>query len=313
MENAIEVRNIHKNFGDLKALNGVSLSVPKGTVLGLLGPNGAGKTTLVRIMTTLLQPDNGEVVVGGFNVVTQSDETRRVIGLAGQYAAVDENLTGLENLELVGSLYHIPRQEVFKKAWNLLERFDLADAANRVLKTYSGGMRRRLDLAASLINDPEILFLDEPTTGLDPQSRAELWEIIKELVAKGTTLLLTTQYMEEADYLADNIEVIDHGQVIASGTPDELKAQMGGDVLEVHVSNKNDVESAREALARLGDGESDVDRLTGKITVPIKNGAKVMPEAVRILDSLNIPLNDINLRRPTLDEVFLKLTGHKAE
>jgi ABC-2 type transport system ATP-binding protein len=308
-EAIISVQNLKKSFGKFEALKGVSLEVKKGTVLGLLGPNGAGKTTIVRILSTLLKPDGGTALVSGIDVAEKPGLVRNHIGLAGQYAAVDENLTGRENLELVGKLYHLPNEVVDERATKLLERFSLTDAGDRVSKTYSGGMRRRLDLAASLMGEPEILFLDEPTTGLDPRSRAELWEIIEELVKEGTTLLLTTQYLEEADYLADNIIMIDHGSVIAQGTSTELKAQIGGAVLELHLADKQQVATAVEHLKDLGSSLPQVDEVSKHITIPTNTGAQTLIEAVRRLDTAKITIADIELRKPSLDEVFLKLTG----
>lgn len=305
----IVVENVYKSFKDVKALNGITLTVEPGTIFGLLGPNGAGKTTLVRILTTLLKPESGRAYVAGFDAAKEPERVRERIGLAGQYAAVDENLTGFENLEMVGRLYHLPKKEAHRRATELLERFSLAEAGGRLLKTYSGGMRRRLDLAASLVGNPQILFLDEPTTGLDPQSRLSLWETIKSLVAEGTTLLLTTQYLEEADYLADTIAIIDRGRVIARGTAQELKTQVGGDVVELHVLNKDHIAEAVGAIAHLGSSETRVDSMTGQITLPVQGGTKSLVECIRALDTAQIEIADINLRRPTLDEVFLKLTG----
>ena len=311
---AIAVENLHKRFGAVTALDGVDLKVQPGTVLGLLGPNGAGKTTAVRILTTLLHPDEGRATVAGYDVVRQAEELRRVIGLAGQAAAVDENLTGLENLEMVGRLYHLPREEARGRAKAVLERFGLADAANRTARTYSGGMRRRLDLGASLVGRPRILFLDEPTTGLDPRSRIELWDVIRELVHDGTTLLLTTQYLEEADRLADDIAVIDGGRLIAQGTSDELKTRVGGEVLALRVSDRTKVARAAGAVLGLGPGGGKVDNNTGEITLPVGgDGTAILTEAVRRLDAEDISIADITLRRPTLDDVFLSLTGHAAE
>ncbi len=310
---AIEVKGVKKYFGDVRALDGVDLSVEQGHIVGLLGPNGAGKTTLIKILATLLKQDEGEVFVGGFDVRKQSLDVRKTIGLTGQYAAVDENLTGLENLDMVGRLYHMKEDEVIKRAWELLEQFDLVNAANKTLKTYSGGMRRRLDLAACLINRPKILFLDEPTTGLDPQSRMSLWNTIKELKAQGTTVLLTTQYLEEADYLAETILVIDHGHVIAGGTSSELKSQFGGDVLELHVSNVEDVLTARDIISTLGSSIPEVNYQTGQIMMPIVGGNKALVNAIRQLDAAGIEIADVVLRKPTLDEVFLKLTGSHTE
>lgn len=313
MNSAIAVKNVFKSFGDVRALNGVSLNVRTGSVFGLLGPNGAGKTTLVRIMTTLLEPDDGEVYIAGVDVVKEPARVRTYIGLAGQYAAVDENLTGFENLEMVGRLYHIGRKDASKRAKFLLELFDLADAGKRLLKTYSGGMRRRLDLAASLIGEPKVLFLDEPTAGLDPKSRLELWGVIKRLAAGGTTVLLTTQYLEEADHLADTVAVINHGRLIAEGSPDELKSRVGGDVLELHLVDKRRIEDAARYLVSIGKEKPHVDRELGHIVLPVAGGAKAVMEAIRILDRVKIDIEDIFLRRPTLDEVFLALTGKPAE
>ncbi|HEY2302572.1 MAG TPA: ATP-binding cassette domain-containing protein [Acidimicrobiales bacterium] len=313
---AVLVDGIKKRFGSVTALDGVSFEVRRGTVLGLLGPNGAGKTTAVRILTTLLQPDEGRAEVEGFNVVTQTDDIRKRIGLAGQNAAVDENLTGRENIELVGRLYHLPKVEAKRRAQHLLERFDLADAADRTVRTYSGGMRRRLDLGASLVGEPTVLFLDEPTTGLDPRSRIDLWEIIRQLVSEGTTVLLTTQYLEEADELANRVVVIDHGRVIAAGTPDELKSRVGGDVLEVTVAEPATVRHAAELVVQASGGEANdvaIEAETGKVTVRVKRGARVLADTVRMFDAAGVPIGDLALRKPTLDDVFLTLTGRPAE
>jgi ABC-2 type transport system ATP-binding protein len=310
---AILVEGLKKRFGTNDALRGLDLVVEQGTVLGLLGPNGAGKTTAVRILATLLMPDAGRAEVAGFDVVTQAAALRSHIGLTGQYAAVDEYLTGRENLEMVGRLYHLPKRQARQRAEELLARFDLADAAHRIAKTYSGGMRRRLDLAASLIMAPPVLFLDEPTTGLDPRSRMAMWEVIGELVAGGTTLLLTTQYMEEADQLAHRIAVIDHGRVIAEGTSDELKARIGGERLAVTVARGSNLDTARRALAPYGDGELYVDAERRTILVPVTNGARLLADVVRDLDAAAVHLEDFGLRRPTMDDVFLTLTGHAAE
>ena len=307
-KSAIRVEGLRKRFGATEALRGLDLIVEEGTILGLLGPNGAGKTTAVRILATLLVPDAGHAEVAGFDVVTQADALRSHIGLTGQYAAVDELLTGWENLEMVGRLYHLPKREARRRADELLERFDLADAAARVVKTYSGGMRRRLDLAASLVIAPPVLFLDEPTTGLDPRSRLAMWEIIGELVAGGTTLLLTTQYLEEADQLANRIAVIDHGLVIAEGTSDELKAQVGGERLAITVARGGDLEAAARALASYGEAHVDPEQRT--ILVPVTNGARLLANVVRDLDAIGVRLDDLGIRRPTLDDVFLTLTGH---
>jgi ABC-2 type transport system ATP-binding protein len=314
MSEIIRAEGLRKSFGEVKALDGVDLGVREGTVLGLLGPNGAGKTTVVRILTTLLAPDGGRAEVAGCDVVRDAAVLRSVIGLAGQYAAVDETLTGRENLELVGRLYHLDRPEARRRADVLLERFDLGHAAHRVVRTYSGGMRRRLDLAASLVNRPRVLFLDEPTTGLDPRSRRGLWDMIKELVADGTTLLLTTQYLEEADRLADDIAVIDLGRVIARGTADELKDKVGGEVLEIRVADRDQVQAAaREVGACCGTADAQIDANAGELTVPTAEGATVLAEVVRRLDTAGIRISDLTLRRPTLDDVFLALTGHGAE
>ncbi len=310
-ELAITVQGIEKSFGNVRALCGVDLTVASGTVLGLLGPNGAGKTTLVRILTTLLKPDGGHAEVGGLDVVRDATPLRERIGLAGQYAAVDENLTGLENLTMVGRLYGMPRSAAKARGSELLEQFDLVDAAKRVVKTYSGGMRRRLDLAAALVAKPPVLFLDEPTTGLDPRSRLSLWEVIEGLVGQGTTVLLTTQYLDEADRLADVIAVIDHGRVIAEGTSDELKDQVGGERLEVTLEAGADSDAAVSALASMSDETPVVERDIVKLSVKHRSGAIV--EAVRRLSDVGVGVDDLALRRPTLDDVFLALTGHVAE
>jgi ABC-2 type transport system ATP-binding protein len=311
--NVIEATGLVKTYGDVVALDGLDLVVPEGQVLGLLGPNGAGKTTTVRILTTLLKPDAGEATVAGFDVVRQPDRVRRVIGLTGQYAAVDEYLTGRENLRMFGDLYHLAPAYVRERSVELLERFDLADAADRSLRTYSGGMRRRLDLAASLIAKPSILFLDEPTTGLDPRSRLGLWEVITDLVAEGTTVLLTTQYLEEADQLAERIVVIDHGRVIAQGTSDSLKDEVGGDRLEIVVVDPAQLPAATEALAAVATGEVIADVEERRVSAPVTGGSATLVEAVRRLDASGVAIADIVLRRPTLDDVFLSLTGHVAE
>jgi ABC-2 type transport system ATP-binding protein len=280
----------------------------------VLGPNGAGKTTAVRILTTLLLPDGGRAVVEGYDVVRQAAAVRRTIGLSGQSAAIQEELTGRENLEIVGRLYHLRWPEARSRATELLEQFGLSDAANRAAKTYSGGMQRRLDLAASLVGRPKVLFLDEPTTGLDPRSRLGMWEIIRSLVAGGTTTLLTTQYLDEADELADQIVVIDHGLVIAAGTSEELKGRVGGDVLEFTVPDRNRVSDAAEAITRIGEGEPHVDKETGVISVGVGGqGSEALIEAVRSLDGAGVQTQGLALRRPSLDDVFLALTGHAAE
>jgi ABC-2 type transport system ATP-binding protein len=310
----IRTEQLVKRFGTVEALKGVDLEVEKGTVFGLLGPNGAGKTTAVRILATLLLPDGGRAEVDGLDVVRDAEELRFRIGLAGQSAAVDENLTGLENLELVGRLYGLPRNEAKRRSQEILERFGLAEAADRTAKTYSGGMRRRLDVAASLVGRPDVLFLDEPTTGLDPRSRLDVWDFIRELQNEGTTLLLTTQYLDEADQLADRIAVIDLGKVIAEGTSDELKDRIGGEVLELQVEKAADTSLAAEALAGVGAGEPYVDADAGIIRVPVGDaGPAVLLESTRRLDERKIALAGFALHRPTLDDVFLSLTGHAAE
>ncbi|MFE1903447.1 ATP-binding cassette domain-containing protein [Streptomyces gardneri] len=317
MPGAIYAEGLVKTFGDVRALDGVDLDVPEGTVLGLLGPNGAGKTTTVRVLTTLLQPDSGRAVVAGTDVLKHPEKVRRSIGLSGQFAAVDEYLTGRENLQMVGQLYQMKAKAAKARADELLERFRLADAADRTAKTYSGGMRRRLDLAAALVVSPPVMFMDEPTTGLDPRNRQALWEVIKELVAGGTTLLLTTQYLEEADHLAHDICVVDQGKVIARGTSDQLKAQTGGERVEVVVHEPEMIAGARAVLGRYGiadrgQDEVSVEDHTRKLTVPVSGGAKLLAEVIRDLDAVGVEIDDIGLRRPTLDDVFISLTGHAA-
>ena len=308
---AIETSGLRKAYGEVQALDGVDLTAPAGTVLALLGPNGAGKTTAVRILTTLLRPDSGSARVAGLDVVRDAAALRSQIGLAGQYAAVDENLTGAENLEMVGSLYHLPTGKPRRRAAELLEHFDLKEAADRLVRTYSGGMRRRLDLAAALVARPPVLFLDEPTTGLDPRSRLALWTTIEDRVAAGTTVLLTTQYLDEADRLADRISVIDRGQVIAEGTSDELKDQVGGERLEVTLEDGDQSQAAIAALEPLA-AESPV-LVNGAVRVQLRRRQGAIAEAVRLLDGAGVGIDDVAIHRPTLDDVFLILTGHSAE
>jgi ABC-2 type transport system ATP-binding protein len=308
---AVETNGLRKSYGNVRALCGVELHVESGSVFGLLGPNGAGKTTAVRILTTLLQPDDGSARVAGFDVIRDAAKVREQIGLAGQYAAVDENLTGFENLEMVGRLYHLGRGQSRARARELLASFDLSDAADRLVRTYSGGMRRRLDLAAALLARPPVLFLDEPTTGLDIRSRIELWNAIEALVSEGTTVLLTTQDLDEADRLADRIAVIDHGLVIAEGTPHELKSQVGGERLDIHLC---DEQRGDEAVAALTSIASDRPFLEdGSVRVPVAERQGTIADAVRRLDDAGIAIDDISVSSPTLDDVFLTLTGHAAE
>ena len=313
MTDVIRARGLVKRYGDVTALDGLDLTVPEGSVLGLLGPNGAGKTTAVRVLTTLLTADSGSASVAGIDVAADPQGVRERIGLSGQYAAVDEYLTGFENLDMIGRLYRLGRVRSRERARELLERFDLGDAGDRPVKGYSGGMRRRLDLAGSLVASPSVLFLDEPTTGLDPRSRTGMWDVIRELVAGGTTLLLTTQYLEEADRLADDIVVIDHGRVIAQGTADQLKAQVGGERIEVVVESASDVSVARDVLTAIATGEVVVEEHARRLTVPVRGGGKVLVEALGRLDAAGVEVLDVGLRRPTLDDVFLSLTGHATE
>ena len=306
---AMVAEGLSKRFGQVHALRGIDLELPAGAVLGLLGPNGAGKTTTVRILSTLLPPDGGRARVAGFDVVQQAGAVRRLIGLSGQYAAVDGYLTGRENLQMIGRLYGLPRRAARRRADELLERFDLAGAAERMARTYSAGMRRRLDIAASLVARPPVLFLDEPTTGLDPRGRASVWQLLGELTAQGTSLLLTTQYLEEADRLADTIVVIDNGRVIAAGSPDQLKAQVRGDRLELRSLPGSDPRELARALAGLGSAPPVVDPAAGRVTLPVANGPDILPELAARLAAADLRVADLTLRRPTLDDVFLSLTG----
>ncbi|MGH7723280.1 MAG: ATP-binding cassette domain-containing protein [Candidatus Dormibacteria bacterium] len=312
MPDVIRAIGLVKTYGEIHALDGLDLAVPEGTVTALLGPNGAGKTTAVRILATVLDADSGFAEVAGIDVRRDPNAVRARIGLSGQFAAVDEYLTGYENLEMVGQLYGLRRREARDRARGLLGTFDLADAADRPVKTYSGGMRRRLDLAGALVAQPPVLFLDEPTTGLDPRSRTDLWEVIVKLVKEGATLLLTTQYLEEADRLADDIVVIDHGRAIAQGTADQLKARVGGERVEIVVGPDSDLVAGKALLQELADGDVVLDEHTRRLTAPVTGGAAVLIDALRRLDALGIAVVDIALRRPTLEDVFLTLTGHSA-
>ncbi len=305
----IQADGLKKSYGDLEVLKGITFGVPKGTIYALLGPNGAGKTTTVRILTTLLPYDGGKATVNGFDVVDQADDVRRGMGLTGQSTSVDELLSGMFNLEMIGRLYGMSKADAKARAAELIERFDLVDAAHRMAKTYSGGMRRRLDLAASIITKPPVLFLDEPTTGLDPASRRSMWEIIKDLVADGTTVLLTTQYLEEADQLADRIGVIDHGVLIAEGTADELKAKVGGERLELTFAD----EDARNAAQKLFGKAAHINADTGAVTMEIKKGVSQIKEVLTDLEKAKITVDSFAMHRPTLDDVFLTLTGKATE
>ncbi len=311
MSIVISVKNVKKTFGKVKALNGVSIEVEKGKIYGLLGPNGAGKTTLVRALATLIDVDSGKVTINGLNLASNQDEVRRMIGLAGQFAAVDDFLTGRETLMMVARLYHVPKQEAKKRTEELLERLSLMDAADRPAKTYSGGMRRRLDLGASLVGKPEIIFMDEPTTGLDPRTRQELWEIIRELVDEGRTLLLTTQYLEEADALCDYISIIDRGKVVQQGTANQLKASLGRDVVEVHVAPA-DQEKAIELMKTLTKSQPKIDEMTRSISVRAAKGTDTLLKVVAAFGDAKIKIRDISVHRPSLDDVFLAVTGKKG-
>ncbi len=310
VEYAIEIENLKKSFKDVVVLDGINLKVEKGTIMALLGPNGAGKTTTVRILSTLLKYDDGSVKVNGFEVHEDADKVRQNIGLTGQYAAVDEYLTGYENLVMMGRLYHLSKADAITRAYELLDQFDLTEAANRSAKSYSGGMRRRLDLAASLIATPPVIFLDEPTTGLDPRSRIAMWEVIKKLVEAKVTILLTTQYLDEADQLADKIAVIDDGKVIAQGTADELKQQVGSDRLELTVSPQSDLQ---EAIKALGDVKTQVNEKSRTVSLAVSQGVKDIQRVLGLMETSQIKVDSLSLHKPTLDDVFLQLTGRSAE
>ena len=313
MELMIEARGLVKSYRDVEALKGLDVEVPTGTVLAMLGPNGAGKTTAVSILATLIKPNAGTASVAGIDVFAKPQEVRKKIGLSGQFAAVDEHLTGFENLDMVGRLYKLGKVNSRNRARELLEQFGLNHASDRPVKTYSGGMRRRLDVAGALIAEPPVLFLDEPTTGLDPRSRTELWRVIRDLVSRGTTLLLTTQYLEEADHLANEIMVIDSGQAIAQGTSDDLKSMVGGERIEVTVGAADQIGIASQILKGVADGELQIDDVSRTIVAPVKGGAPALREVLRGLESTDVELRDVGLRRPTLDDVFLTLTGKAAE
>jgi ABC-2 type transport system ATP-binding protein len=312
-EFAVEASGLTKHYGEVVALDGLDLAVPTGSVLGLLGPNGAGKTTAVSILTTLTAPDAGTARVAGVNVLSEPQRVRSLIGLSGQYAAVDEHLTALENLEMIGCLYGMRRPAARKKAHELIERFRLSEAANRPLKTFSGGMRRRIDLAGALLADPPVLFLDEPTTGLDPRSRGELWDVIRERVTEGTTVVLTTQYLEEADQLAHEIVVIDHGRAIARGTSQELKRRIGGEHLDVHLALLSDLSRVEDILRPFAVGAIRTDDQDALISIPVAKGVEALGAVMIELTAQNVEILDIGLRRPTLDDVFMELTGHKSQ
>ncbi|MBC6459416.1 ATP-binding cassette domain-containing protein [Actinomadura sp. HBU206391] len=312
-EYAVVAEGLRKRYGDTRALDGFDLSVPEGTVCGLLGPNGAGKTTAVRILATLLRPDGGRAEVAGLDVARQTQRVRYRIGLLGQHAAVDEILTGRQNLEMFGRLFHLDGRAARRRADELLRQFGLAEAAGKPPKRYSGGMRRRLDLAASLIMAPQVLFLDEPTTGLDPRNRGEVWEAIRTLAAAGTTVLLTTQYLDEADRLADQVAVMDHGRVIAEGTPDRLKSKIGGDRIDIVVRDAAALPAAAALVSRVCVAEAETEPALRRISAPVRDRMSVLTEVVRALADAEITAEDISLRRPTLDEVFLRLTGHRTD